>query len=391
MKVNKINKKNILVIFGGKSVEHDISIITGVQTLNAINKNKYNIIPIYISKDNVWYTSVKFFNIKTFANKSFDLKKEKKVVLCSGGRLFIEKSKKLKFLSFVDFALLACHGNNGENGQLQGFLDMCNVAYSSPDVLSSAICMNKLTTKQILQAEGIEQVKYISVSEEEYKRGFNFIKNKIKDISFPVIVKPCCLGSSIGITYCKSMKNFKNAISFAFLFDKNILIEEAVKNLKEVNLSIIGNSIKQELSAIEEVFSTEPFLTYEGKYLNKNSSAKGMENTSRKIPAEISLKTKEKIEETGLKAFKILNCKGVVRIDFLIDKDTENVYLNEINTIPGSLSNYLWKGKYSFSEMLDKIIGYSIDETNMSINKITNFNSNVLNQFENSSKLSIKK
>lgn len=387
----KTNKKNVLVIFGGKSVEHDISIITGVQTLNAIDKNKYNIIPIYISKDNNWYTSESFFNIKTFANKSLNLSKFKKVFLCSGARLFIDKTKKLKFFTFVDFALLACHGNNGENGQLQGFLDMCNVCYSSPDVLSSAVCMNKLSTKQILQNEGISQVKYISISEEEYKKGFKFIKNKVNLLKFPLIVKPCSLGSSIGITYCKSINKLKNAISFAFLFDKNVLVEQVVNNLKEVNLSIMGNSIEQELSEIEQVLSAEPFLTYESKYLNKKSSAKGMENTSRKIPAEISLQLKEKVKELGLKAFKILNCKGIVRIDFLIDEEKQQVYLNEINTIPGSLSNYLWKDKYSFTKMLDKLIEYSIAEYNTIKNKVTNFNSNVLNQFENSSKLSIKK
>ena len=210
---NKENKKNVIVLFGGKSVEHDISIITGVQTLNAFNKKKYNIIPIYITKEGNFISTNLFFDINTFLNGSLLKVKYKKVTLSTDSYLYFYKGKNLKKWMKVDFAMLATHGGMGENGELQGFLDVCNIPYSSSNVLSSGIGMNKVVAKQILKNENIPITDYIVVNQNEFNKNFESIKEKIDSLTFPVIVKPANLGSSIGITFCKNICNFIQSIA----------------------------------------------------------------------------------------------------------------------------------------------------------------------------------
>ena len=385
-------KRNVIVLFGGKSVEHDISIITGVQTLNAINKRKNNIIPIYITKNGEFLSSEAFFNIKTFSNNNLNKINYKKVILTNDSYLYFYKGKKLKQWSKVDFAFLATHGGLGENGELQGFLDVCNIAYSSSNVLSSSIGMNKLVAKQILSSQQINQANYFAVNQKDFNKNTKIISQKVKEMGFPIIVKPASLGSSIGISFCKTLKNVKNAISFAFLFDKTVIVEKAVENLREFNISAIGNEFECELSDIEVVLIKKDILSFENKYLNKESSSKGMENTTRNFPAEINYELEKTIKDVANKVYFLLNCKGVVRFDFLVNDKTQEVYFNEVNTIPGSLSNYLWTKKgYNFEKLLDKIMDYCLESKKNKESKVSNFSSNVLKQFKNSSKLDFKK
>ena len=385
-------KRNVIVLFGGKSVEHDISIITGVQTLNAINKIKNNIIPIYITKNGDFLSSEAFFNIKTFSNNNLNKINYKKVILTNDSYLYFYKGKKLKQWLKVDFVFLATHGGLGENGELQGFLDVCNIAYSSSNVLSSSIGMNKLVAKQILSSQQINQANYFAVNQKDFNKNTKIISQKVKEMGFPIIVKPASLGSSIGISFCKTLKNVKNAISFAFLFDKTVIVEKAVENLREFNISAIGNEFECELSDIEEVLIKKDILSFENKYLNKESSSKGMENTTRNFPAEINYELEKTIKDVANKVYFLLNCKGVVRFDFLVNDKTQEVYFNEVNTIPGSLSNYLWTKKgYNFEKLLDKIMDYCLESKKNKESKVSNFSSNVLKQFKNSSKLDFKK
>jgi len=392
MKTDLKNKKiNVLVIFGGKSVEHDISIITGVQTLNACDKNKFDVTPIYITKQGKWLTSNKFYNIKTFA-KNVEVNKDVlEVTLSTSGNLFKVKGKKQTIIKKINFAFLATHGSQGENGALQGYLEMCNVPYSSPNVLSSAVCMNKYFTKIMLSKNNVKTTKFKLIKQQDY------LKNNLKPLKeaerlgYPVIVKPCSLGSSIGINFCKTYEQLRNAVSFAFLFDDNVLVEQCVQNLKEVNVALVGNRQSCEISQIEEVLTDKNFLTFENKYLN-NNSAKGMESASRIIPANIDGKTKQIVQNYAKKAYKVLNCKGIVRLDFLIDTLNNQVYLNEVNTIPGSLSNYLFKSQdCSFGLLLNKAYDYAIKEFESSNGKVINFSSNVLSQFEDGLKCNLKK
>ncbi len=389
---NKQLKKNIAVLFGGKSVEHDISIITGVQTLNSLDITKYNIYPIYITKDNIFTISQNFFDIKFFTKGNITPKTKniKQVQFSQDAFLYVTKGKKFVKFTKLDFVILCTHGGEGEKGSLQGLLDIYDIPYSSCDVFSSSICMNKVATKQLLLQNDINVVDYKTLSKSEYEKG-NYL-TKIKSLKYPLIVKPCNLGSSIGVTFCKNNNQLKNALSFAFLFDNQILIEQAVENLKEVNISVMGNSFENECSDIEEVLFQKDFLTFENKYLNKESSSKGMENTSRIIPANINEENKDKLIKIAQKTYSILNCKGVVRIDFLINTKTNQIYVNEVNTIPGSLSNYLWKNKgYSFNDLLEKVMEYSLSEYEKEKKKVVNFSSNVLSQFNDALKLKLTK
>lgn len=392
MKKDRAKKLNVAVIFGGKSVEHDISIITGVQTLNNLDKQKYNVFPLYITREGKWLYSKNFYDIKVFI-KNIDVSKEVLTVNLSSldSGLYRIVGKKQKLLANIDFAFLATHGANGENGALQGHLEMCSIPYSSCGVGASAICMDKSFTKAFLNNHNISTPNYVCLNGEDSKRGFTATLQKLQQLKYPLIVKPCSLGSSVGINLCKTKTALKNALSFAFLFDDKVLVEEAVDNLREFNIGVIGNSIKQEISDIEEVFSKNEFLTFESKYLNDVKS-KGMESTSRKIPAELPCEARQYIEQTALNIFKVLGCKGIVRIDFLFDENKNTVYLNEINTIPGSLANYMWKTKkLSFSKLLDKLLDYAMQEKDLKSKKITNFSSNVLSKFENAQKLEITK
>lgn len=389
---NSINKTNVAVIFGGRSVEHDISIITGVQTLNALDKNKYNILPIYLCKEGSFLTSNKFFDINTFKNKDsyVNNKQTKTVMFGLDSWLYAKKGKKFIKLIKLDFVFLATHGGEGENGSLQGYLDLCLLPYSSCSCLSSAVCMNKLITKQILFQNNINIVDYVYITQSDYLADKNCYLEKIENIKFPLIVKPCNLGSSIGISFCKNKSQLKNALSFAFLFDDCVIIEQAVENLKEVNVAVVGNKLNCECSDIEEVILTNSFLTFENKYMG--NSSKGIENTSRIIPAEITKEMEEEILQVSKKAYKLLGCSGVVRIDFLINSKTNKIYLNEVNSIPGSLSNYLWKTKkYNFTKLLNVIMQKSLEDFEINKKKVKNFSTNVLTKLPNSNKLFINK
>lgn len=383
--MEKKNKENVCVIFGGKSVEHDISIITGVQLLKSLDKNKYNIIPIYITKEGVWLENKDFFDIKTFSKNS-EIKGQE--VFLQGKSLFIKKKNRAKKKIDIDFVYLALHGSFGENGSIQGLLEMNNISYSSCNVLGSSVTMDKYQTKLVCKALNIKVAKYKIVLEDDFVVDFENVYKDLKFLSFPVIVKPNSLGSSIGITFCKNKMELRNALSFAFLFDDKVIVEKVIDNLRELNLSVMGNSYELELSNIEEVKITKDFLTFENKYMgNKKKSSSGMENLDRIVPAHINKEVKDKIEEYGKTFYKKLGLKGVVRIDFLLDDKTNEVYLNEANSIPGSMANYLWKDKYNFNEFLEKLKDYSIKEKFRKDKKLLSFSSSVLSNYKEGSKI----
>lgn len=378
---NKIRKPVVAVLFGGKSVEHDISIITGVQVLCNLDKEKFEVLPIYISKQNEWYFSETFFDINTFSQNDAT-KQSKKICLGENKNLYFIKNKKQKLFKQLDFAFLALHGNLGENGSVQGLLEMCDVPYSSPNVFGSSVCMNKLATKYVCKALDINVVNFKEIFEKDYIDDIDIIDN-LSDLNFPIIVKPNNLGSSVGISFCENKSQLNNALSFAFLFDKEVLVEEAVTNLRELNVAILGNSFSCEVSSIEEVKIEKNFLTFENKYYG---GGKGMESQKRIYPAQIDKNIENTIKEYGEKIFLNLGLKGCVRIDFLLDDKLKKAYLNEINTIPGSMANYLFKDIYSFPTLLEKMMKYAMSEREIEKKKIVRFSSSVLEKFNANAK-----
>lgn len=376
------NKKTVCVIFGGVSPEHDISIITGVQTLHALDENRFNILPIYISKEGKFILNKDFFDISLFSK--LDKINGNNVSFLPNGKLFVTKGKKGKELCHIDFAFLSLHGGGGEGGEVQGLLDCVGIPYSCAGVLGSAISQSKTLTKDICSSLNIPQIKYVTIFENEK----DDYLSKIKDLTYPLIVKPATLGSSIGITICKDENDLKDALSFAFLFDKEVIIEQKLTEFVELNMSFIGNSFQVENSSVEDVTNSEAFLSFEDKYLGGNK--KGMENLNREI-VEIDSKIYQKMVEYGKSLFKHLSLKGVVRIDYLLDKSDNTLYVNEINSIPGSMANYLWQGKYTFRALLNKVYDLSIEERNSKNKKITEFSSSVLSSFSSAPKIFINK
>ena len=325
--------KNILIIFGGKSVEHEISIITGVLALNSTDREKYNVIPAYIDKEGIWKTGEELYNIDTYKN-IYDYKLTT-ITLISGSReLYSFKNKKLKAICEIDCVLNCCHGSLGENGSLSGLINLCNIANASPDVCGSAVAMDKSISKLIAKALLIRTVPALKISRCDYQKRKRIADKYITDnIKFPVIVKPSRLGSSIGISTAEDIESLEKAIAFAFLYDDIILVERLLKSKKEINCAAYWCGEEVIVSECEQPPLKSDFLTFEDKYLSG-------EKDGRKIPADIDKKLSERIKLATKQIYKRLNLKGVVRMDFLIEG--EDVYFNELNTVPGSLAYYLF-------------------------------------------------
>ncbi len=371
-------KQNVVVLFGGVSVEHDISIITGSQVLANLDRERDNIIPIYISKDGRFLTDENFWDVTYFA-KEQNFSKAKQVFFAAGGNLFCIKGKKAKLLCKVDFAYLALHGGMGESGSVQGLLDCAGVKYSSCDSFASGVCMNKFCTKVLAKEQKIPVAKGILLSSDDKNISVSDLSERVKGLNYPIVVKPNNLGSSIGITFCKDEEMLHGAVTFAFLFDTEVLCEEAVCNLRELNIACLGSGEMCECSLVEEVTPNKDFLTFENKYLG---GGKGMESQKRIVPASVSKKILNRIEIYAKRMFKVVKMKGCVRMDFLMDEKTETVYLNEVNPIPGSLANYLWGNKgYSFQNLLEKMKDYADMDYEEKEKKITQFSSSVLKNF----------
>lgn len=379
-------KIKLCVLFGGRSVEHEVSIITALQAINKIDKVKYDVIPIYIDKEGHWYTGNMLLDIEIY--KDLDLLKRyaKEVVLYKKDDRFVLQNKKGLFKSIitdVDLAFPIMHGTNGEDGTLQGYLETVGIPYCESSVYASVLGQDKIFQKQILRENNVNVVKYKWFFDKEYLSDPDKIIKSIK-IDYPVIIKPATLGSSVGIGIAHNDLELRECITEAIEYDSKILVEQVIENLKEVNISVLGNSENQELSVIEEVGSKNELLTYEDKYVGggKTGKLKGMASAKRKIPAELPIDIEKSIKRQAIDAFRALNMNGVVRIDFLIDETNNIAYVNEVNTIPGSLSFYLWeKTNKNYPELLDDIINLGIVYYKNKSRKTTTFKSNILEGF----------
>ena len=382
-------KIKVGVIFGGETVEHEVSIITAVQAMEHMNQEKYDIIPIYISKDRYWYTGKMLMDIDVYRNFD-DLKKyaSRCCLTKKNGEFFLQKTTGLfrKDITTLDVIFPIVHGNNVEDGTLQGYIETVGIPYVGSRVLGSALGQDKVVMKQVFAATNIPIVDYTWFYDTEYLDGQDEILDRINKLGYPVVVKPATLGSSVGITYVKDQNGIKEAIDEAIKYDIKIVVEIAVDNLLEVNCSVLGNYNYQQTSVIEEVVSSEEILTYKDKYIGgsktKGGSSKGMASASRVIPARIAPDMEEKIKEISKQAFRALNLSGVCRIDFLIDKKANKVYINEPNTNPGSLSFYLWEpaGK-KYEDLLDEMITLAVKDYKNRAKKTYSFKTNILANF----------
>ncbi len=381
-------KIRVGVFFGGKSVEHEVSIISAIQAFNAFDREKYDVIPVYITKDNEFYTGEYEGKIEEYRDIPALIKKSTRVIIVNdGGRTKLVRYPMKKFgdstEAEIDVAFPVVHGTNVEDGALQGYFQTLNIPYAGCDVISSAVGMDKYVMKAVLKDNGIPVLDCVTVTALEYAKDPDKIIDEIEEkIGFPAIVKPINLGSSVGIKIGKGKEELAEALDYAFTFSGRVLAERAITNLREINCSVCGDKDEAEASECEEPIGSDEILSFEDKYVSggaKDSKSSGMASLKRKIPADISKETREEIRSVAVKAFKCLGCSGVSRIDFMVDSDENKVYLNEINTIPGSLAFYLWESVgVKYPRLLDKMVSLALKRERELKNLNFTFKSNIL-------------
>lgn len=367
-------KLNIGLIFGGKSVEHDISILSALQAYNALDKEKYNIIIFYIDKYFNIYTGSILSDINTFRLEKYkDLPKI--TMYNQEGIVHYKGIDKKKVQGYIDIFLPVVHGEGTEDGTLIGYLNMLGATHTLSDIQSASIAQDKIYTKIILEKYDINVVPYIGITFDRYT---DLLEQEIlKKLRFPLILKPARLGSSIGIKTVYTTHELKKQLLEVNKYGSRILVEEKIENFKEYNIAILKEGSTIITSSIEEVVKTEDILSFKDKY-EKNQ--KYEENKHRIIPADIKADLESKIRNMCIKAYNILNLNGVVRIDTIYDINKNEIYLNEINTIPGSLSFYLFDiGGISFTRLIDMLIKNAILTKNKELNYLKSFDSNILN------------
>ncbi len=331
--------KNIAVFFGGTTVEHDISVITGVLTLNSLDATKYNGIPIYIHNDGLWYTGEILRDLDDYAN--LNLKKLNQVTVVAGKDYLysVVKGKKLKPICQISTAINCLHGERGEDGSLAGLLSMCEIPLASPSLLASAVSMDKCFTKIVMKGLKIKTLPYVSLTIGDD------VKAVTERLKFPVIIKPACSGSSVGIYTAKNLSELKSGVLGAFRFGEKVIVEPKITDFLEINCACYFDGEKAVVSECEHPISKGEYLSFDDKYTGGK----------REFPADIPKILSDRIKAITEKVYLELNFNGAIRIDYFI-KD-EEIYLNEINSVPGSLAFYLFSDTLKgFSVMLDKMV-----------------------------------
>jgi len=338
--------KNIALIYGGNSCEKDISIITALQSIEAIDKKKYNVFPIYWQ--DAFYILDEYKNVDSYTCSEIKGRK----VLFQDKSLYAVKKNKVKLLGSIDCALLCTHGGKGENGALQGFFEVHDIPFTSPSHIASGIGMDKALCKMICKKLTLPVLPYGVVNEGDSEEVLDRI---VERLGFPLIVKPANQGSSIGIGVSKDQDELQEKLKTAFYYDSKVVIEKALTDFKEINCACLRKNGNIYPSTLEEPVGWQEFLTFEDKYMSGGKVTKT--SAKRIFPAQISENDKIKIQNITSKLYQALGCKGIVRCDFLIDNENNCVYLNEINTIPGSMAGYLYEDKgFYLKDILEIII-----------------------------------
>ncbi len=356
-------KRNLAVVFGGRTAEHDISIITAHQLMENADRAKYDIHPVYISRTGEWYTGEALRDIKIF--ESFDPKRKNIFAahispvpgggLCydGGGMFKAQKSVRL------DAAVIAMHGMHGEDGTLQGLLELADLPYTSAAVLSSSVGMDKIMMKAAFRAANAPVLDDIHFLRSEWERDNEpLIARAEAELGYPVFVKPANLGSSIGIGRANDRESLINAVEVATKYDRRILVEKGVEKALEYNCACLGYGEDALASEVERPVSWQDFLSFDEKYM-RGAKQSGMKSLERELPAKITAELKETIQTLTRALFKELDCKGVVRIDYLFDPAEKKLYANEINTIPGSFAFYLFEAFLPSPVLIDKLVDYA--------------------------------
>ena len=368
-----VSKIRAGVFFGGPSVEHEVSVITAMQAIQAMDPQRYEVIPVYTTKSGELYTGAHLAQLESYRNIPEALKQAQKVVLQKEGKdvvLMLAKQKRFgsSIVTALDVALPIYHGTGGEDGVMQAHFERLGLPYTGPDVTSSAIGMDKWASKAMFKLHGVPCVEGVKVTQSQYFTDPEAAAQTIeKAVGYPAIIKPYNLGSSVGIHKCRDRASLLEGLEDAFLYSQAVLAERAVQNLREINCAVLGDSEEARASVCEEPLNATDILTYADKYQSggktgktgakSGGGSKGMQSLARVVPADLSPEMTEKVQQLAIDAFRAIGACGCSRIDFLLDNQTGELYANEINTIPGSLAFYLWeKSGLSFSQLMDEMI-----------------------------------
>lgn len=374
-------------MFGGKSVEHEVSVISGIQAIMSMDQEKYEVIPVYLTKKNEMYVGEEIGKIEAYKDIPGLLSKSQRVIFVNEDDHIVLMPYPVKLFGKkgieVDIAFPIVHGTNVEDGALQGYLKTIGIPFVGCDVTASALGMDKYASKVVLKENGVPVLDGYCFTTSDYAEIDSILDKVEKEIGYPAIVKPVDLGSSVGISVARNRSELTNSIDDAFLYARKIIIEHAITKLREINCAVLGDENEAIASECEEPLHTKDILSYEDKYVSnaKGSGSKGMASVSRKIPAELSPEKRKEVQELAVKSFQKLGCNGVARIDFMIDEENGKLYFNEINTIPGSLAFYLWEPVgISYPELLDRMIRLALKRVREEESITFSFDTNILNQ-----------
>lgn len=385
--------QNIGVFFGSRNTEHDISIMTAEFVIYVLKGLGYEVTPVYLGKKGEWMIGQELGDLKNFIDptKKIEVEKFGSYVLdleqSRGKMAFRRKGFSGKTIT-VDMAFPALHGAYGEDGTLQGMFEMFNIPYVGCDVTASALAMDKALTKQMCQVHGIPTTKFIYFYKNEWEHNKQAILDKIKGLKWPVFVKPVHLGSSIGIAKIKEndFKSLEEKIEVALFYDDKVLVEECVSNLMDVTCCVIGNEDLTTSVLQESVFQAD-FFDFEEKYIIEGGAQLGKSESGLVIPARLDEETTRKIQDMAKEVYRALDCAGIARIDFLFNKETKEVFANEVNPLPGTLYHHLWKESgLEIEGVVQKLINLAQDRYNRKQVLTLTFESNALSNL-NSTKM----
>ena len=377
-------KTNIGVFFGGRSTEHEISVISASQAMAAINRDKYDVTPIYISKQGKWYTGDLLFDTANYRDMNALIAKCQEVYMRPAyGDYNLYKAKKPLFgsdvVAHIDVVIPVLHGSNGEDGIFEGILESIGIPFAGCNTFSSANGMDKISMKMIMQACNIPVVDYVWFTDKQWFAQRDAIIADIEGkLGYPVIVKPANLGSSVGIGRATSREQLVEKIDEAEVYSTRLIVEHMVEDLQEINCSVLGDCDEYQTSVLEEPIKSGEILSYQDKYMGGSKGAKGMQASQKRIPAELPDDVTKRIQFLAGETFRVLSCHGVSRVDVIRDRSNGEIYVNEINTIPGSLSFYLWEATgIRFDQLMDRLVELALKRKRESANKTVSYDQNI--------------